>query len=671
MWDWWDDTVDAVSDWVGDAVEWVNDQVDTYIYDSDEDEAALEKWANDLVDYYIWDTGQDEAALEGWVRDQFDIPDQEGKGFLDEAAERAADIWNYYYQEGDTFINEAAEKVSGAAGAAAAKAGDIINNISLALGVFFDAAMGAITTLPGLLSDFRDILSGGVDDFKGSNPIALLSQLTAKGAEAIVELDKLGEREEGSIRDAAEEAGIKLISMIGSLVGAPLGFLPSVMDIYSAGQGEIFRQDAAEVYKPGLLPPAAAVEARYRHKIEQMPYEHELVRQGINPGRAKILYELYIKLLDINTLRQLKLRGHIDDERVVSELEAQGYPAADIPQIMELFNQIPGIQDLILMAVREAFTPEIAEKFGQYQDYPPELTEWAEKQGLSEEWAKRYWASHWGLPSAQIGFEMLHRGIIGMDELKLLLRAQDVMPFWRDKIVDVAYSPYTRVDVRRMHKIGVLDDEAVFTAYADIGFSPYAEGHEHGSVAEAFRCEVCRADSKCGRMLDFTILYNYTPPEDEATAADKDKAKERDLTKSDILTGLRDGLLDDSGAGAALGALGYDAEETAYYLAKVDYQRDKNELDDITHYLHDAYIKGVITFGEVTDELGKLNLPAKMTDYYLKVWDLEKIARTNKPTKAELMTFLRKEVIDERTWRVEMVGLGYPERYIDWYATTV
>jgi len=60
-----------------------------------------------------------------------------------------------------------------------------------------------------------------------------------------------------------------------------------------------------------------------------------------------------------------------------------------------------------------------------------------------------------------------------------------------------------------------------------------------------------------------------------------------------------------------------------------------------------------------------------MTDYYLKVWDLEKIARTNKPTKSELMSFLRKEVIDERTWRVEMVGLGYPERYIDWYATTV
>ena len=143
------------------------------------------------------------------------------------------------------------------------------------------------------------------------------------------------------------------------------------------------------------------------------------------------------------------------------------------------------------------------------------------------------------------------------------------------------------------------------------------------------------------------------------------------MTKSDILTGLRDGLLEESEATEALGYLGYDDDEVAYYLAKIDYQRDKDELSDTAHYLHDAYIKGVITFGEVTDELGKLNLPAKMTEYYLKVWDLEKIARTNKPTKAELMAFRRKDIIDEETWRTEMVGLGYPNRYIDWYAATV
>ncbi|GAI47954.1 unnamed protein product, partial [marine sediment metagenome] len=39
----------------------------------------------------------------------------------------------------------------------------------------------------------------------------------------------------------------------------------------------------------------------------------------------------------------------------------------------ELAYVIPPVADIITMAVREAFTPEIAERFGQYEDYPVKL----------------------------------------------------------------------------------------------------------------------------------------------------------------------------------------------------------------------------------------------------------------------------------------------------------
>ena len=52
---------------------------------------------------------------------------------------------------------------------------------------------------------------------------------------------------------------------------------------------------------------------------------------------------------------------------------------------------------------------------------------------------------------------MLHRGVIDTAELDMLLRAQDVMPFWRDRLTAIAYRPLTRVDVRRMYKQGVLN----------------------------------------------------------------------------------------------------------------------------------------------------------------------------------------------------------------------
>ncbi|GAJ12939.1 unnamed protein product, partial [marine sediment metagenome] len=156
-----------------------------------------------------------------------------------------------------------------------------------------------------------------------------------------------------------------------------------------------------------------------------------------------------------------------------------------------LAYQIPPVADIITMAVREAFTPAIAEKFGQYQDFPADLEKYAAQKGLSEEWAKRYWAAHWALPSPQQGFEMLHRGVINSPELDMLLRASDVMPFWRDRLTAIAYRTLTRVDVRRMYKEGVLDEREVYEAYQDHGYS----------------------DENAARMAEFTVKQTLTKGE--------------------------------------------------------------------------------------------------------------------------------------------------------------
>ncbi|GAG83650.1 unnamed protein product, partial [marine sediment metagenome] len=136
-----------------------------------------------------------------------------------------------------------------------------------------------------------------------------------------------------------------------------------------------------------------------------------------------------------------------------------------------LADRIPPVADIITMAVREAFTPSVAARFGQYEDFPRDFAKYAGQQGLSEDWAKRYWAAHWGLPSPQQGFEMLHRGVITEDDLSLLMKAQDIMPFWRDKMSAIAYRNLTRVDVRRMFEYGVLTREGVFKNYRDQGYN--------------------------------------------------------------------------------------------------------------------------------------------------------------------------------------------------------
>ncbi|GAJ10812.1 unnamed protein product, partial [marine sediment metagenome] len=233
----------------------------------------------------------------------------------------------------------------------------------------------------------------------------------------------------------------------------------------------------------------------------------------------------------------------------------------DVDYMMRVTEVIPSAGDIIRYAVREVYTPDIAKAFGQFDELgvsageidgvlsgaitkpsldPEGVLAKAESDieaaGLPPATFTKEWAAHWLLPSILQGFEMLHRGVIpfkstGTQALSLerLMIALDIMPAWREPLKDISYNPFTRVDVRRMHKIGVLDEEAVFTAYADVGFSPFAPGHDHETVAAAFACETCRHESKVGHMLDFTILYNADPPEAEKTVTDT----ERDLTKSD------------------------------------------------------------------------------------------------------------------------------------------
>ncbi|MBA7617778.1 hypothetical protein ES703_25096 [subsurface metagenome] len=460
---------------------------------------------------------------------------------------------------------------------------------------------------------------------------------------------------------------------IGWIAGILAGGFGLGLSIPPAQRAMAYRLNAA--FPNEILAPAETIAALRRKLIDFPTSVADLQKHGYDFDTQTNLYHLSRELLRLTELITLYRRGQFENIEVLYEKATQvGWTSEDVDYMLKVTEVIPTAGDIIRYAVREVYTPEIAEAFGQYQELPEVLEKAATDiiaAGLPEPTFTKEWAAHWLLPSILQGFEMLHRGVIPFKStadqplsLERLMRALDIMPAWREPLKAISYSPYTRVDVRRMHKIGVLDNEAVFTAYADVGFSPFAPGCVHDTVAAAFACETCRHFSKAGHMLDFTILYNAEPPEVEKTEDDK----ERERTKSDILTGLADGLVDEGEAVELLTKLKYGAASIAYYLGRVDYERDKDELTTSLRYLHDSYLKGVITFAGVTDELGKLNLPTKMVEYYQRTWDLERLARSNKPTKSELMTFLRKGVIDDATWHAEMIGLGYPDRYIQWYA---
>ena len=297
-----------------------------------------------------------------------------------------------------------------------------------------------------------------------------------------------------------------------------------------------------------------------------------------------------------------------------------------------LAYQIPPVADIITMAVREAFTPAVAAKFGQYEDFPADLEKYAGQKGLSKEWAERYWAAHWSLPSPQQGFEMLHRGVIDGSELNMLLRAQDVMPFWRDRLTAIAYRPLTRVDVRRMYKQGVLDEREVFESYQDAGYD----------------------DENAERMAEFTVRQ---------TLASLSK-----FTSSDIIKAFSSRMIDRATAMSLLRDIDIRPEDAKYIVSTAEYKRQWAFTDDQIAGIKNLYKKRIYDENQTRDKLAKLNLPSDQINVLMEQWFYDKVDELDATwSTSQTLKFLRRNLITSDRAKRELYLNGYTQERIDVY----
>lgn len=394
-------------------------------------------------------------------------------------------------------------------------------------------------------------------------------------------------------------------------------------------------QEIDHIAQSGVMPIPQAFGALKRGTLSAEKYRDTLKDAGWSDELVKAFEGILEQRVPAEALGHLKLREVISESKLREELAKRGFAAEDIGYILKLMEVIPPLPDIIRMAVREAFTPAVVSRFQLHAELPGEMVAWAKKQGLSEDWARAYWASHWELPSLQMGFEMLHRGEISDDDVRLLIRTRDVSPFWRDKLLNISYTPYTRVDVRRMYEAGVLNKEQVYRSYRDIGYN-----HE-----------------KATNMTAFTIALS--------------NAAERDLTKSEVLNGFKIGFFTQGETIAQLLALGYDQNEAEYYVSKVLYDLWQAEIKEQVKYISQQYIANQIDEATVYAELGKLNLPAEQVNRYVREWDVKRQAKTKTLPAATLVKFYEAGVINAEEFANEMSGIGYSNKYIEWYLNSM
>lgn len=417
----------------------------------------------------------------------------------------------------------------------------------------------------------------------------------------------------------------------------------------------IFKLISSSTAEPASRPIMAAAERKYKSRrfdpetatlvgwrnpnVKDTMLEH--IRDQGFPDDLIIAYQNLLKRRTPEEVLLTRwLRGDIPEDKLDVELTRRGWDLEAITNLKEVREIIPGIHDLITMAVREAWRDDVAAAFGYDQDFPDEAAEWAEKQGLSREWTQRYWRAHWDLPGPRDGFEMFQRLRPGRTDtpfteadLSKLLRALDIPPKFRGWLTQIAYRTLSRVDVRRMYRVGTLDRQGVLDNYLDLGYSP----------------------KNAELMTDFTIRYETEEP--------------KEATRSAIQTGYEVGLLRRDEAASYLQSLGYTSDIAEFWLDLVDWDLAQDQQKDKLDYIETRYLNGVIDEAELMGELGTLDMPSdRMQQIYEQLY-IKKRNKIKLPSKTELDRWMKYDIIDETHFVDAHLALGYrredAERYLE------
>jgi SOS response regulatory protein OraA/RecX len=366
---------------------------------------------------------------------------------------------------------------------------------------------------------------------------------------------------------------------------------------------------------------------------------------GYTDDDANLILNSTKSLLSSSEYIAAWLRGMIDDQMLDYFLSQQGLQFEEREILKFLAYYIPPVQDIIRMAVREVFTPDLRKKYGLDEEFPTEFAYWAQKQGVSEEWAKNYWAAHWELPSITDGMTMLqrlHPDIINwkaqglrslgidpesvktdIDTLRELIKMHDITPYWRDRLIALSYNPVTRVDIRRLFDFAIFSYDDVVNAYRDLGYDPQTAKW----------------------LADFTVYETIE--------------EERNKVRNDLLELYERQVISENELREALKDLKFNDLAIDVIVTHAKYQREKMVMDTKIKIIERRFKNKIYDENKARIELAVLALPAYEIDNYIEKWRAEMQVKVSTLTSTEIQKALKAGLLTKEKALDKLLAKGY------------
>lgn len=285
---------------------------------------------------------------------------------------------------------------------------------------------------------------------------------------------------------------------------------------------------------------------------------------------------------------------------------------------------------------------------------PEQVPEWFAKRytdlGLPEPtWAVMFWWSHWILPSPTQGAMMLgrlrpDRDKLGepawmqkqdftIDDYRLLLRANDYPPFWRDKLAALVYAlPGIRY-VRVLVKSKVWNEDDVFHLFQK---TPYKDSDAR-ALAKAIVGDVQKTERE--------KLFRAAKKQLDA-AWELGLVEDQDFLDNYALAGL-------------------PAEEAEVELHAAVAARNVRLGKELLGSIRKAFLRGTFDRGQAAKFMTQVGIVDRRQAEYLRQWDAERQAGRKEATAAQMRKAVIEGMMDLATYARRLRNLDYSDAAIE------
>ncbi len=368
---------------------------------------------------------------------------------------------------------------------------------------------------------------------------------------------------------------------------------------------------------------------------------------------------------------------HLENRKVISPQLSQYIIESQVGLNPALANawretrfEIPGPSDLIRFAVKEAFTPEIVERYGYAKEFPKAIVPWMEKQGYGQTigiprprnatdesgspmigeatFIDSYWWGHWETVSPTQAYLMLHRlyadspygpspfytgtNEFNSQDLAQLLKVNDYPEFWRERLESISYHQLNRSDVIPMYRDGLIDYPTLY----------------HGLRASGYRHEEAEI---LGRFAQWQ--------KDKALGGQPHKR-----TLKWIERYYKQGIISSGDAHRRIQTLGLTLQAadslTQLWHTEIEYETKEQGIDTLKR----GYIRGNLSDTDLENGLNELRLDPFHIPRYMRQWRILKLIKYRPATTRSIIKGYELGILTIREFTARLNNLGYDDRSV-------